>query len=65
MNCCNEYGQCKGGKGCPVGDDLAIDMIEDPRDGVAMGMELVDWLYLVVIIVLLLLVGFGVGRWTA
>ncbi len=22
MNCCNEYGQCKGGKGCPVGESL-------------------------------------------
>jgi len=40
MNCCNEYGQCKGGKGCPVGEPLPpvnwrgwlADAVVEPAD---------------------------------
>lgn len=37
MNCCNEYGKCKGGKGCPVGEPLPIQMHGDPADEVTQG----------------------------
>ena len=33
MNCCDANGQCKGGKGCPVGD-MPVQMVgpEPPDD---------------------------------
>lgn len=29
MNCCDANGKCQGGKGCPVGEPLPIDMLDD------------------------------------
>lgn len=63
MNCCNEYGQCNGGKGCPVGEPLPIDMLDDPADEGAP-----SWLDLITVIVLVAMLiglGFYVGRVTA
>ena len=63
MNCCNEYGQCKGGKGRPVGESLPIDMLDDPADEGAP-----SWLDLITVIVLVAMLiglGFYLGRLTA
>ena len=60
MNCCNEFGQCKSGKGCPVGEPLPIQMHDDPADEGAP-----IWLDLITVIVLaamLIGLGFYVGR---
>ena len=63
MNCCNECGQCKGGKSCPVGEPPPIQMHDDPADEGAP-----IWLDLITVIVLaamLVGLGFYVGRLTA
>ena len=47
MNCCDANGKCKGGKGCPVGEPLPIQMHGDPADEGAP-----IWLDLITVIVL-------------
>ena len=63
MNCCDANGKCKGGKGCPVGEPLPIQMHGDPADEGAP-----IWLDLITVIVLaamLIGLGFYLGRLTA
>ena len=63
MNCCDANGKCKGGKGCPVGEPLPIQMHDDPVDEGAP-----IWLDLITVIVLaamLIGLGFYVVRLTA
>lgn len=63
MNCCDDYGNCTGGKGCPVGEPLPIDMIDDPAaEGAPTLMEVFS---IVTLVVLLVGVGFFAGRLTA
>ena len=60
MNCCDANGRCKGGKGCPVGEPLPIQMNDGPADEGAP-----SWLDLITVIVLaamLIGLGFYVGR---
>lgn len=69
MNCCNDYGKCKGGKGCPVGD-MPVKMMSpepdlDPRDGEAISMEVMEWVVIAAVACMLVTVGFYLGRATA
>ena len=61
MNCCDANGKCNGGKGCPAGEPLPIQMHDDPADE---GAPMI-WLDLITVIVLaamLIGLGFYVGR---
>ena len=59
MNCCDANGKCTGGKGCPVGEPLPIDMLDAPADdGVP------NWLDLITVIGLVaMLIGLGFYVW--
>ena len=60
MNCCNEYGQCKGGKGCPVGEPLPIQMHDDPaNEGAPIWLDLIT---VIVLAAMLIGLGFCAGR---
>ena len=63
MNCCDANGKCKGGKGCPVGEPLPIQMHGDPADeGAPTGTDLIT---VIVLAAMLIGLGFYVGRVTA
>ena len=63
MNCCDANGKCKGGKGCPVGEPLPIQMHDDPADeGASIWLDLIT---VIVLAAMLIGLGFYVGRVTA
>ena len=63
MNCCDANGKCRGGKGCPVGEPLPIQMHDDPADeGAPIWLDLIT---VIVLVAMLIGLGFYVGRVTA
>ena len=63
MNCCDANGKCTGGKGCPVGESLPIQMHGDPADeGAPIWPDLIT---VIVLAAMLIGLGFYVGRVTA
>ena len=57
MNCCDEYGNCKQGRGCPVRYACAVEA--DLRRGVRWDRIVGAWLWAALIVVLSLII-FGV-----
>lgn len=61
MNCCNDHGKCTGGKGCPIADDLPIQMDgPEPPDDVNLSVTEMNGVALFV--AALLAAGFLMGR---
>ena len=63
MNCCNSYGKCRGGHGCPVGD-MPIQMVEQADDDAVpmAALHWYEWLMITLMVVCLFAAGFVVGR---
>lgn len=66
MNCCNAYGECKRGPGCPVGDIKTPEEIRYQLDELADPLHLspVQWMLVLCIgFVLAAVLGFNLGYW--
>ena len=65
MNCCDDYGKCTGGKGCPVGD-MPVQMVgpEPPDD---LDVSTGDWLGLAILLAtacgICFIAGIYFGKW--
>jgi hypothetical protein len=61
MNCCDANGKCKGGHGCPIADDLPIQMAEpDPEP---MALHWGEWIMIASVAAALMGIGFVFGRY--
>lgn len=62
MNCCDANGKCYGGHGCPIADELPIQMA-DP-DPAPMVLHWSEWFLIACVAAALVSIGFVLGRVT-